>query len=189
MKEKIVFLKISWLLCKNVPNYAGTFLFSRILSIMERFFSPRTVKGDQLSLLDRVSSTPKTLTVAQLWDAVAGRAYTAMTAIPPAKPRHDEMKFHPEVSKIDKNYFLLYISYKGSSYELTWPYKRKYIRSFQDGNLSNTMAHVNKFDTIKTYRDGRYISAVLPRWGYDEFEKKITEIISNPIYNPSMTMH
>lgn len=39
-----------------------------VLSAMETFFLPRTVKGDQLSLLDRVSSTLKTSphTVAQL---------------------------------------------------------------------------------------------------------------------------
>jgi hypothetical protein len=81
------------------------------------------------------------------------------------------------------------ISYKGSSYELTWPYKQERILSFQDGNFSDTRARVIKFDTIKTYRDGRYISEVLPRWLYDEFMKKAPEIISNPIYNHSIITH
>lgn len=162
-----------------------------VLSAMETFFSPRTVKGDQLSLLDRVSSTPKTLTVAQLWDAVAGRAYTAMTAIPPAKPRQDEMKLHSEVSKIDNNAFALKVSYMGRSYTLKGSYRYDEIRShYGSGEDSNMMVRLTSPVRVYVFQNGWYMIVENP----SEKERRLfmqaaQDMLSSPLSSRSMTTH
>lgn len=155
---------------------------------METFFSPRTVKGDQLSLLDRVSSTPKTLTVAQLWDAVAGRAYTAMTAIPPAKPRQDEMRFHREASVISKDDFTLFLSYKGRGYRLKGAYRSDAIHS---GHNEDVWYDVSVMPSIRIqmFNNGNYVPCELNERSRQMFMQAAHDMLSSPLSSRSMTTH
>jgi|GEM_PF-3821137 len=122
---------------------------------METFSTSRIVRGDQLSLLDRISSSPQISTPAQLRDTVAGRAYTAMTAIPPVKPRQDEMKLHHEVSQMSDSAFLFKVSYMGRSYALKGSYRYDEIRAhYGSGEDSNMIARLTSPIRIYIFQNG-----------------------------------
>lgn len=160
-----------------------------VLSAMETFFSPRTVKGDQLSFLDRVPSTPKTLTVAQLWDAVSDRAYTAMTAIPPAKLRQDEIRFHREASKIGENDIVLKVSLKGRSYMIKAACRHGTIPSHYNEDSMDTTKLISPI-RVYEFTNGNYV--IIDRLNERDqrlFTQAAQDILLSPLSTRSMTTH
>lgn len=86
--------------------------------------------------------------------------------------------FHSQESEIGKNSFSLKISYMGRSYTVKGMYKREEIRSFYQESFSNTAVRIIRFDSILAFRDGRYVSAFLPKKEYDEITKGAHNILS-----------
>ncbi|MDD5377171.1 MAG: hypothetical protein PHH16_03575 [Candidatus Gracilibacteria bacterium] len=103
----------------------------------------------------------------------------------------NKIAFHPKESEIGENNFILKISYMGRSYSLKGIYKKDHIRSFDQENFSDTTVRVIRFDNILAFRDGRYVSAFLPRKEYEEITKNAQNILSSPYYNTTInnTIH
>ncbi|EKD30334.1 MAG: hypothetical protein ACD_78C00086G0002 [uncultured bacterium (gcode 4)] len=120
--------------------------------------------NDQLSL-DFTNNSPvstKTRIADSVYDITSGK-----------------ITFHPEKSEIGENSFALKISYMGRSYSLKGVYKKEEIRSFHQKDFSETTVRIIRFDSILAFRDGRYISALLPPKNFNEITKNIQGILSD----------
>ncbi|EKD29845.1 MAG: hypothetical protein ACD_78C00247G0002 [uncultured bacterium (gcode 4)] len=162
---------------------------------METFSTSRTVKGDQLSLLDRISSTPKIPTVAQLWDAVAGRAYTVMTAIPQTtlqttiKSRYGAINFHREASKIGEKDFVLKVSIGGRGYMLRAMCRHRTIPSHYNED-SIDITELASSIHVREFNNGDYIpKEQLNEKDRSMFTQIAKDILSNPFSSRSMMTH
>lgn len=98
----------------------------------------------------------------------------------------NKITFHKEESEIGDNNFALKISYMWRSYTIKGVYKKEQVRSFDQEDFSDTAIRILRFDSILAFRDGRYVSAFLPRKEYDEITKNAQKILSSSIYNRTL---
>lgn len=74
----------------------------------------------------------------------------------------------------------------GRSYSLKGIYRKEQIRSFNEENFSSTAIRIIRFDSILAFRDGRYVSAFLPKKEYEEITNNIQSILSDSYHNPTI---
>ncbi len=94
-----------------------------------------------------------------------------------------KVTFHADESEIGENSFALKISYMGRSYKITGVYKKEQVRSFDQADFSATTIRILRFDSVLAFRDGRYVSAFLPKREYDEITGNTQNILSSSLYN------
>lgn len=99
----------------------------------------------------------------------------------------NKIAFHPEESEIGENSFALKISYMGRSYSLKGIYRKERVRSFDQEDFADTAIRIVRFDSILAFRDGRYVSAFLPKKEYEEITRNAHNILSSPYHN--ITIH
>lgn len=97
-----------------------------------------------------------------------------------------KITFHPEESEIGENHFSLKISYMGRSYSIKGLYKKEIVRSFDQEDFSDTAIRIIRFDSILAFRDGRYVSAFLPKKEYDQITKSAHSILSSSYHNTTI---
>jgi len=114
-----------------------------------------------------------------------------MTAIPPVKPRQDEMKLHHEVSQMSDSAFLFKVSYMGRSYALKGSYRYDEIRAhYGSGEDSNMIARLTSPIRIYIFQNGWYVIMENPSdKERQRFMQVAREMLASPISSRSMMTH
>lgn len=94
--------------------------------------------------------------------------------------------FHSKESEIGENDFSIKVSYMGRSYSLKGIYRKEQIRSFHEESFSSTAIRIVRFDSILAFRNGRYISAFLPKKEYEEITGNVQSILSSSYHNTTL---
>jgi hypothetical protein len=74
----------------------------------------------------------------------------------------------------------------GRSYSLNGIYKKEQVRSFYQEDFCDTAIRIIRFDSILAFRNGRYVSAFLPKKEYDQITKNAQSILSSHHYNTTL---